>query len=94
MSNIELLILSYKYFDFMMYGRPTYILFIFSGPFPVVSLMVGSVVLSMAPDENFLLVSSNTTGLNKTLIDTESRDAQRVLIASTVTFLVGIMQVI
>ncbi|KYO38616.1 pendrin [Alligator mississippiensis] len=64
------------------------------GPFPVVSLMVGSVVLSMAPDENFLLVSSNTTGLNKTLIDTESRDAQRVLIASTVTFLVGIMQLV
>uniref|UniRef100_A0A7M4F6H2 Solute carrier family 26 member 4 n=1 Tax=Crocodylus porosus TaxID=8502 RepID=A0A7M4F6H2_CROPO len=64
------------------------------GPFPVVSLMVGSVVLSMAPDENFLLVSSNTTGLNKTLIDTESRDAQRVLIASTVTFLVGIIQLV
>uniref|UniRef100_A0A7M4FZW2 Solute carrier family 26 member 4 n=1 Tax=Crocodylus porosus TaxID=8502 RepID=A0A7M4FZW2_CROPO len=56
--------------------------------------MVGSVVLSMAPDENFLLVSSNTTGLNKTLIDTESRDAQRVLIASTVTFLVGIIQLV
>ncbi|XP_071280002.1 pendrin isoform X2 [Agelaius tricolor] len=66
------------------------------GPFPVVSLMVGSVVLSMAPDENFLIEGSNATGTNVTgaLIDTESRDAQRVLIASTLTFLVGILQVI
>ncbi|XP_053107607.1 pendrin [Hemicordylus capensis] len=64
------------------------------GPFPVVSLMVGSVVLSMAPDEKFLMVSSNMTGLNKTMIDTESRDAERVLIASTVTFLVGIIQLV
>ncbi|NXS02979.1 S26A4 protein, partial [Oxylabes madagascariensis] len=66
------------------------------GPFPVVSLMVGSVVLSMAPDENFLIEGNNATGINDTvaLIDTESRDAQRVLIASTLTFLVGILQVI
>uniref|UniRef100_A0A803VJI1 Solute carrier family 26 member 4 n=1 Tax=Ficedula albicollis TaxID=59894 RepID=A0A803VJI1_FICAL len=66
------------------------------GPFPVVSLMVGSVVLSMAPDENFLIEGSNATGINGTgaLIDTESRDAERVLIASTLTFLVGILQVI
>lgn len=61
----------------------------------MVSLMVGSVVLSMAPDENFLIEGSNATGINVTgaLIDTESRDAQRVLIASTLTFLVGILQV-
>ncbi|XP_066489470.1 pendrin [Tiliqua scincoides] len=67
------------------------------GPFPVVSLMVGSVVLSMAPDEKFLVAGNeagNMTGLNKTMIDTESRDAQRVLIASTVTFLVGIIQLV
>ncbi|XP_065597642.1 pendrin [Cyrtonyx montezumae] len=66
------------------------------GPFPVVSLMVGSVVVSMAPDDNFLIVGSNTTGTNstETLIDTDSRDAQRVLIASTLTFLVGILQVV
>ncbi|XP_048692278.1 pendrin isoform X2 [Caretta caretta] len=62
------------------------------GPFPVVSLMVGSVVLSMAPDDKFHIMSSNATGLNKTLIDTASRDAQRVVIASTLTFLVGIIQ--
>nr|XP_056703744.1 pendrin [Euleptes europaea] len=64
------------------------------GPFPVVSLMVGSVVLSMAPDENFLTVNSNITGLNKTVIDIGARDAERVLIASTITFLVGIMQLV
>ncbi|XP_064361793.1 pendrin isoform X1 [Dromaius novaehollandiae] len=66
------------------------------GPFPVVSLMVGSVVLSMAPDDDFLIDSSNATGANDTelLIDTDSRDAQRVLIASTLTFLVGILQVV
>ncbi|XP_015706904.1 pendrin isoform X2 [Coturnix japonica] len=66
------------------------------GPFPVVSLMVGSVVVSMAPDDNFLIVGSNATGTNGTqmLIDTDSRDAQRVLIASTLTFLVGILQVV
>ncbi|KAK2514130.1 hypothetical protein Q9233_015104 [Columba guinea] len=65
------------------------------GPFPVVSLMVGSVVLSMAPDDNFLIDGSNATGTNGTeaLIDTAARDAQRVLIASTLTFLVGILQV-
>ncbi|GAB0175762.1 pendrin [Grus japonensis] len=64
------------------------------GPFPVVSLMVGSVVLNMAPDDNFLIDGSNATGTNGTgiLIDTQSRDAQRVLIASTLTFLVGILQ--
>ncbi|NXC13281.1 S26A4 protein, partial [Corythaeola cristata] len=64
------------------------------GPFPVVSLMVGSVVLSMAPDDNFLIDSSNGTNSTGTLIDTESRDAQRVVIASTLTFLVGILQVV
>ncbi|CAM5085545.1 unnamed protein product [Eretmochelys imbricata] len=64
------------------------------GPFPVVSLMVGSVVLSMAPDDKFHIMSSNATGLNKTLIDTASRDAQRVVIASTLTFLVGIIQLV
>uniref|UniRef100_A0A8C2NR70 STAS domain-containing protein n=1 Tax=Capra hircus TaxID=9925 RepID=A0A8C2NR70_CAPHI len=64
------------------------------GPFPVVSLMVGSVVLSMAPDEHFLVSSSNRTALNTTLIDFAARDAARVLIASTLTLLVGIIQLI
>ncbi|XP_012601504.2 pendrin [Microcebus murinus] len=64
------------------------------GPFPVVSLMVGSVVLSMAPDENFLVPSSNGTALNATMVDSAARDSARVLIASTLTLLVGIIQLI
>jgi len=71
------------------------VLCVVTGPFPVVSLMVGSVVMSMAPDDNFLIAGCNATGTNGTeiLIDTDARDAQRVLIASTLTFLVGILQV-
>ncbi|XP_068128786.1 pendrin [Hyperolius riggenbachi] len=61
------------------------------GPFPVVSLMVGSVVLSMAPDENFIM-KSNVTGLNKTVIDTVARDAARVMVSGTLSFLIGIIQ--
>ncbi|ELK01311.1 Pendrin [Pteropus alecto] len=64
------------------------------GPFPVVSLMVGSVVLSLAPDENFLIPSSNGTASNATMIDDATRDAARVLIASTLTLLVGIIQLV
>ncbi|XP_078536317.1 pendrin [Lissotriton helveticus] len=62
-----------------------------AGPFPVVSLMVGSVVLSMAPDNNFKLMS-NGTGLNQTVINTVARDAARVGISATLCFLVGILQ--
>nr|XP_020840251.1 pendrin isoform X3 [Phascolarctos cinereus] len=64
------------------------------GPFPVVSLMVGSVVLSMAPDEQFILPSTNDTLDNITRIDSGARDAERVLIASTLTVLVGIIQLV
>ncbi|XP_077120901.1 pendrin-like [Ranitomeya variabilis] len=63
------------------------------GPFPVVSLMVGSVVLSMAPDENFNIVS-NSTGLNKTVVDTVARDAYRVIVSGTLSFLIGIIQLL
>lgn len=59
----------------------------------MVSLMVGSVVLSLAPDENFLISGSNGTASNTTTIDDATRDAARVLIASTLTLLVGIIQV-
>ncbi|XP_036285665.1 pendrin isoform X3 [Pipistrellus kuhlii] len=64
------------------------------GPFPVVSLMVGSVVLSLAPDEKFLIPSSNGTISNATMIDNGARDAARILIASTLTLLVGIIQLV
>lgn len=59
----------------------------------MVSLMVGSVVLSLAPDEKFLIPSSNGTISNATMIDNGARDAARILIASTLTLLVGIIQV-
>ncbi|XP_019481595.1 PREDICTED: pendrin [Hipposideros armiger] len=64
------------------------------GPFPVVSLMVGSVVLTLAPDENFLIPSSNGTAPNATMIDSVVRDGERVIIASTLTLLVGIIQLV
>ncbi|XP_072003254.1 pendrin [Engystomops pustulosus] len=63
------------------------------GPFPVVSLMVGSVVLSMAPDEKFTMLS-NGTGLNKTVIDTVARDAARVMVSGTLSCLIGIIQLL
>ncbi|OCT89126.1 solute carrier family 26, member 4 isoform X1 [Xenopus laevis] len=61
------------------------------GPFPVVSLMVGSIVLSIAPDEKFTMLA-NSTGLNKTLIDTVARDTARVVVSGTLSFLIGIIQ--
>ncbi|GAB1297373.1 Pendrin [Apodemus speciosus] len=64
------------------------------GPFPVVSLMVGSVVMSMAPDDHFLVPSGNGSALNATTLDTGTRDAARVVLASTLTFLVGIIQLV
>ncbi|KAM9325080.1 pendrin-like [Gastrophryne carolinensis] len=69
------------------------------GPFPVVSLMVGSVVLEMAPDSAFPLNSTgyndtdgNSTAPNGTGIDYDARDAQRILISGTMCFLIGIIQ--
>ncbi|XP_066443114.1 pendrin-like [Eleutherodactylus coqui] len=54
------------------------------GPFPVVSLMVGSVVKQYAPDSD-LLPDSNNTG-------NESLEAKRILISGTLCFLIGIIQ--
>lgn len=50
------------------------------------SVMVGSVMESLAPDDAFLL------GLNSTL-DVAARDATRVQLASTLSVLVGLFQV-
>ncbi|CAI9554318.1 unnamed protein product, partial [Staurois parvus] len=62
------------------------------GPFPVICLMVGQVVLAMAPDEKFII--TNSTESNGTMIDYEARDAARVVISSTLSFLIGIIQLI
>ncbi|KAL7976268.1 hypothetical protein Chor_002487 [Crotalus horridus] len=64
---------------------------LYSAFFPILTLMVGSVVLSMVPDMD----NSNMTGMNGTTgVVMASTDAQRVLISSTVTFLVGIIQLV
>uniref|UniRef100_A0A673I458 Pendrin-like n=1 Tax=Sinocyclocheilus rhinocerous TaxID=307959 RepID=A0A673I458_9TELE len=56
-------------------------------------------VLTLAPDEHFLR-SVNITGVNETVtderlmeIDVEAREAQRILVACTMTVLVGLFQV-
>ncbi|TRY93125.1 hypothetical protein DNTS_016471, partial [Danionella cerebrum] len=62
--------------------------------------MVGSVVLTLAPDENFMRLV-NVTGANETNapgeslmeVDIEAREAQRVMVACAITVLVGIFQV-
>ncbi|XP_071986959.1 pendrin-like [Engystomops pustulosus] len=61
------------------------------GPFPVVSLMVGGVVEQMAPNDKFPLSNGNQSD-NTTLVDEKARDAQRVIIAGTLCFLIGIIQ--
>lgn len=57
-----------------------------SGPFPVLCLMIGSVVTRLVPDDG---PPANITGFEGL-----EREQQRVLVASSVTFLVGLMQVI
>nr|XP_029523151.1 pendrin-like [Oncorhynchus nerka] len=66
------------------------------GPFPVTCLMVGSVVLTLAPDNHFLL-PGNGTGVNGTktdriVVDVEAMEAQRIMVASSMTVLVGLFQ--
>ncbi|XP_060886423.1 chloride anion exchanger-like isoform X1 [Labrus mixtus] len=56
------------------------------GPFPVLCLMIGSVVTRLVPDEGS---PANITGFEGL-----TRDEQRVLVASSVTFLAGIMQLV
>uniref|UniRef100_A0A8C9USY9 Solute carrier family 26 member 6 n=1 Tax=Spermophilus dauricus TaxID=99837 RepID=A0A8C9USY9_SPEDA len=72
---------------------PVFIYFLFGtsrhisvGTFAVMSVMVGSVTESLAPDENFLLDSNST--VNET-----ARDVARVQLASTLSVLVGLFQV-
>ncbi|XP_059182370.1 chloride anion exchanger-like [Centropristis striata] len=54
------------------------------GSFPVLSLMVGAVVVRLVPDEGPPANITDFEGLD--------RDQQRVLVASSVTFLMGIFQ--
>ncbi|KAM3924380.1 chloride anion exchanger-like [Leptodactylus fuscus] len=59
-----------------------------AGPFPVVSLMVGSVVASLVPDSTTININSNSTNTtNEDLLN-----EQRIIVAASLTFLVGIIQ--
>ncbi|XP_062928625.1 pendrin isoform X2 [Mobula hypostoma] len=64
------------------------------GPFPITSLMIGSLILQLTPDENFMMSSNMTELSNDTNVDIAARDAQRVVIASSVTVLAGIIQLV
>ncbi|XP_030622774.1 pendrin [Chanos chanos] len=67
------------------------------GPFPVTCLMVGSVVLTLAPDENFLRpVNGSTTGNGSShdgfIVDVKAREEYRIMVCSTMTVLIGVFQ--
>ncbi|NP_001410200.1 solute carrier family 26 member 6 [Danio rerio] len=61
------------------------------GTYAVMSVMIGSVTERLAPDSDFTFPGNET---NSTYIDFSSRDAERVKIAATVTFLSGIFQLL
>ncbi|XP_023691685.2 solute carrier family 26 member 6, like 1 [Paramormyrops kingsleyae] len=61
------------------------------GPFAVLSIMVGSVVEQLAPDQKFLIM--NGTNLTN-IVDEAARDSYRVKVAATTTVLGGIIQVV
>ncbi|XP_028668875.1 pendrin [Erpetoichthys calabaricus] len=67
------------------------------GPFPVTSLMVGLAILSLAPDSNYMIpsaASSNSSSSNTTslVVNTTARDAYRVMLSYTMTYLIGFYQ--
>ncbi|XP_053318112.1 chloride anion exchanger-like [Spea bombifrons] len=59
-----------------------------AGPFPVVSLMVGSVVANLVPENS--MDSGNSTVVNATAEDLLNKE--RIVVAASLTFLVGIIQ--
>uniref|UniRef100_A0A673G6W1 Solute carrier family 26 member 6-like n=1 Tax=Sinocyclocheilus rhinocerous TaxID=307959 RepID=A0A673G6W1_9TELE len=61
------------------------------GTYAVMSVMIGSVTERLAPDSDFVIPGNDT---NSTTLDVFSRDAERVKIAATVTFLSGIFQLL
>ncbi|NWV32947.1 S26A6 protein, partial [Grantiella picta] len=65
------------------------LVYLFSGPFAVISVMIGSLTESLAPSENFL---ESVNGSNAT-VNEELRDATRVELVATITVLTGIFQV-
>uniref|UniRef100_A0A671PJH1 Solute carrier family 26 member 6-like n=1 Tax=Sinocyclocheilus anshuiensis TaxID=1608454 RepID=A0A671PJH1_9TELE len=61
------------------------------GTYAVMSVMIGSVTERLAPDSDFMIPGNDT---NSTTLDIVGRDAERVKIAATVTFLSGIFQLL
>ncbi|XP_056380777.1 solute carrier family 26 member 6-like isoform X1 [Hyla sarda] len=59
------------------------------GTFAVISVMVGSVTESLAPSDNYMM-----PGNDSMILDTVARDADRVQVASALTLLVGIFQIL
>ncbi|XP_004382652.1 chloride anion exchanger [Trichechus manatus latirostris] len=60
------------------------------GPFPVLSMMVGAVVVRIAPDTS----ESATEFSNSSMSNGTTLDEQRVMVAATITVLSGIIQLI
>ncbi|XP_037122301.1 solute carrier family 26 member 6-like isoform X2 [Syngnathus acus] len=60
------------------------------GTFAVISIMIGSVTERLAPDSNFLVNATNGTGS----VNINERDAYRVQIASSLTVLAGLFQIL
>ncbi|XP_043934381.1 solute carrier family 26 member 6-like [Protopterus annectens] len=61
------------------------------GGFAVLSVMIGSVVEELAPDDQFIIMNDMT---NLTEVDVELRDKMRVQVAATLAILTGIVQVL
>ncbi|XP_069822869.1 solute carrier family 26 member 6 [Dendropsophus ebraccatus] len=60
-----------------------------AGTFAVISVMVGSVTESLAPSDKYMM-----QGNESMILDTVARDAARVQVASALTLLVGIFQIL
>ncbi|XP_073500992.1 solute carrier family 26 member 6-like isoform X2 [Phyllobates terribilis] len=59
------------------------------GTFAVISVMVGSVTESLAPSDNFMIPVNESM-----VLDTVARDAARIQVATALTLLVGIFQIL
>ncbi|XP_061636615.1 solute carrier family 26 member 6 isoform X3 [Phyllopteryx taeniolatus] len=77
---------------------PVLIYFIFGtskhisiGTFAVISVMLGGVTERLAPDSNFMRWNNVT---NESVMDVFSRDAERIRVATAVTFLAGLFQIL
>ncbi|XP_077370954.1 solute carrier family 26 member 6 isoform X1 [Festucalex cinctus] len=78
---------------------PVLIYFIFGtskhisiGTFAVISVMLGGVTERLAPDSDFMTLWDNVT--NTSVLDSPARDAERIRVATAVTFLVGLFQIV